>query len=81
MTRLKQAWLALFLILLVGCVPADRRAKTVLVCRVQGVETYRSDPEKCWTSLNGGRWVNCDHSKAYSQSVYESCIAGPEVGR
>lgn len=73
MTRLKQAWLALFVGVLAGCDDPSGIADAQLVCAKDGRETYRSAPEVCWKSYRDNRWANCGWTKEYRQSAFESC--------
>lgn len=63
--------LASFGVALAGCTSKPRPSE-VLVCKSEGRETFRSEPESCWYTSNG-TWRNCGWTRQYRQSLTESC--------
>ena len=69
MTRLKQAWLALCVVALLGC----DQPQVVLICKSQsGAETFRSEEAPKWTFIKGS-WYAPSSGAEYRQSAFESC--------
>lgn len=60
-------------LLLTGCVNAARDPLVVLVCTIDGQETYRSAPSGDWYMQDGGGWVSQGYRHSYKQSYRESC--------
>jgi hypothetical protein len=66
-------------LLFAGChAPEQPKPSAVLVCTVNGQQTYRSQPAKYWTTTDGGAWYDWN-SQMYRQSAWESCHTEPDT--